>query len=321
MTSNGHNLFDDAGTNCSPGSTDLTNKNPKLGPLQNNGGPTKTLALLTGSPAINRADDQDCSGQAKNVDQRGVTRPQGPHCDIGAYEYQSADLALTASAAKDTINVGENDTVTDVVTNNGPSDDTNVVFTDPAANFKIKSVTPGQGSCTHTNKTVKCQLGKLGKGNTAKVKIKLTGKSQGTITLNSSVQGALPDPKPSNNHATVKIKVVKPAQPSCARSRFHFEYDTEDPKQDDRVTVAKVYVDGHLTETHHGHNIVFLHINPMPTSGTHHVKVIGFITDGRQIILRRTYHGCSHGHTRVHIEEANDSGPDTTGAASRTVAR
>src|SRR5205807_473847 len=205
VTSNGHNLFDDAGTTCSPSSTDLTNKNPKLGPLQNNGGPTKTLALLTGSPAINRADDQDCSGQAKNVDQRGVTRPQGPHCDIGAYEYQSADLALTAS-----------------------------------------------------------------------------------------VQGALPDTKPSNNHATVKINVVKPAQPSCARSRFHFEYDTEDPKQDDRVTVAKVYVDGHLTETHHGHNIVFLHINPMPMSGTHHVKVIGFITDGRQIILRRTYHGCSH---------------------------
>ena len=67
---------------------------PMLGPLQDNGGPTQTRALLTGSPAIGAADDTACAGVAKSVDQRGVTRPQGTHCDIGAYEYQDADLAL-----------------------------------------------------------------------------------------------------------------------------------------------------------------------------------------------------------------------------------
>jgi predicted outer membrane repeat protein len=64
--------------------TDLTTTNPLLGPLQNNGGPTPTMALQAGSPAI------DHGGTSANgcpaTDQRGVSRPQGPACDIGAYE-------------------------------------------------------------------------------------------------------------------------------------------------------------------------------------------------------------------------------------------
>jgi CSLREA domain-containing protein len=80
----GYNL--DSGTSCGfTQTTDLTGTNPLLGPLANNGGPTQTMALLPGSPAI------DHGGTAANgcpaTDQRGVTRPQGPACDIGAYEY------------------------------------------------------------------------------------------------------------------------------------------------------------------------------------------------------------------------------------------
>jgi predicted outer membrane repeat protein len=55
---------------------------PKIGKLGNNGGPTRTHALLTGSPAINAGSDADCQA----TDQRGVTRPRGAHCDIGSYE-------------------------------------------------------------------------------------------------------------------------------------------------------------------------------------------------------------------------------------------
>lgn len=53
-----------------------------LGPLQDNGGPTQTHALLPGNPAI---DGGSCSGVT--ADQRGVARPQGQACDIGAYEH------------------------------------------------------------------------------------------------------------------------------------------------------------------------------------------------------------------------------------------
>ena len=58
-----------------------------LGPLQDNGGPTQTMALLPGSAAIDAANDAICAAPpVNNLDQRGITRPQGPHCDIGAFE-------------------------------------------------------------------------------------------------------------------------------------------------------------------------------------------------------------------------------------------
>jgi CSLREA domain-containing protein len=82
INSLGHNL--DSGSSCGfsrPG--DISNVDPKLGPLQNNGGPTFTAALLTGSAAIDTGDSNGCPA----TDQRGVRRPQGAECDIGAFEY------------------------------------------------------------------------------------------------------------------------------------------------------------------------------------------------------------------------------------------
>ena len=82
LPSVGHNLESqmECGFNNAVG--DLQNTNPQLGPLAANGGPTKTLALLPGSPAIDAGSDMACP----SVDQRGVSRPQGPHCDVGAFE-------------------------------------------------------------------------------------------------------------------------------------------------------------------------------------------------------------------------------------------
>jgi len=55
---------------------------PNLAPLADNGGPTPTIALLSDSPAIDAGQDTSCPA----TDQRGMTRPQGGHCDIGAFE-------------------------------------------------------------------------------------------------------------------------------------------------------------------------------------------------------------------------------------------
>ena len=69
---------------------------PQLGPLADNGGPTQTFALLAGSPAIDAGDDPTCAGSPiNNLDQRGVSRPQGTHCDIGAYEYLASSPTNT----------------------------------------------------------------------------------------------------------------------------------------------------------------------------------------------------------------------------------
>lgn len=51
--------------------------------LSRNGGTTKTLALVRGSPAI---DASPLDGGCESTDQRGVFRPQGKACDIGAFE-------------------------------------------------------------------------------------------------------------------------------------------------------------------------------------------------------------------------------------------
>jgi alpha-tubulin suppressor-like RCC1 family protein len=68
---------------CSP----PLNGDPNLGALADNGGPTQTMALLTGSPAIDAGDDAVCAAAPINhLDQRGVVRPQDAHCDIGAFE-------------------------------------------------------------------------------------------------------------------------------------------------------------------------------------------------------------------------------------------
>ncbi len=81
LTDAGHNLSSDA--SCAfTDPTSLNSTDPLLGPLVDNGGPTLTMALLPGSPAIGAAD----SASAPPTDQRRYPRPAGP-ADIGACEF------------------------------------------------------------------------------------------------------------------------------------------------------------------------------------------------------------------------------------------
>ena len=89
ITSQGSNLSSDAaGGDAATGpggflnqAGDIRNTDPKLGPLQSNGGPTDTVALLAGSPAINAGND----AFAPSTDQRG--QPRVGVSDIGAFEF------------------------------------------------------------------------------------------------------------------------------------------------------------------------------------------------------------------------------------------
>jgi hypothetical protein len=87
VTSGGYNLVQTP-NNCVFSSTgDITNTNPLLGLLQDNGGDTLTHALLNSSPAIDKIPNGTNScGTTITTDQRGDVRPQGLGCDIGAYE-------------------------------------------------------------------------------------------------------------------------------------------------------------------------------------------------------------------------------------------
>ena len=68
--------------------------NPKLGLLKDNGGPTATLAIAAGSAAVDAIPARN--GGCPATDQRGVRRPQGRACDIGAYEFAIPQITMTA---------------------------------------------------------------------------------------------------------------------------------------------------------------------------------------------------------------------------------
>jgi CSLREA domain-containing protein len=99
LTSQGFNLIGNTADMSITGTTtgNQLNVDPKLGPLQDNGGPTFTHALLSGSPAIEAGESS-----GSNTDQRGFTRPVntpaitnatgGDGSDIGAYEVRADQL-------------------------------------------------------------------------------------------------------------------------------------------------------------------------------------------------------------------------------------
>lgn len=106
LISAGYNLIGTT-TGAGPGSfiaTDLLNANPKLGPLQNNGGPTLTMALLPGSPAIDAGSNANLL-PSMTTDQRVfmariINGGISATVDIGAYEYATA-RALKFEAIND----------------------------------------------------------------------------------------------------------------------------------------------------------------------------------------------------------------------------
>ncbi|MGE5373933.1 MAG: choice-of-anchor Q domain-containing protein [Bacteroidota bacterium] len=113
ITNGSSNL--DSGASCGWGSESgsLSNTDPGLGPLADNGGPTQTMALLPGSPAIDHANDADCP----STDQRSVPRPQDGNgdgiatCDMGAYELETSavlhiEIDIRPGSSTNPINLG-----------------------------------------------------------------------------------------------------------------------------------------------------------------------------------------------------------------------
>ena len=103
LQSLGHNLDSDGtsglvnGVNGDLVGTPASPIDAKLGALLNNGGPTFTMALLPGSPALGAAACSDAQGAPLTVDQRGFPRPQVTGCDIGAFENQAPTLICPAA--------------------------------------------------------------------------------------------------------------------------------------------------------------------------------------------------------------------------------
>lgn len=196
LISVGHNL--DSDITCGlTAAGDFSNANPLLGSLQDNGGATPTQALEPGSPAIDHGMNSSCP----STDQRGLARPQGAACDIGAYEAGgSADLSISSKALPDLIGVGERLTYSLAINNWGPSAAMSVTLTDTlptGVSFVASNI--GGGTCAYVGIVI-CNVPSLsaGAGVTATVVVTVPH-SPGVITNTAQVAAATPDLKSDNN--------------------------------------------------------------------------------------------------------------------------
>ncbi len=118
-SSQGYNLSDDNTCSAFTAGGDANNVVPGAGldpnGLQNNGGSTPTIALLFTSPAVDHVPVASCTDIAGNqitTDQRGISRPQGPACDSGAFELVESGPAITKSFGATTILLNGTTTLT-----------------------------------------------------------------------------------------------------------------------------------------------------------------------------------------------------------------
>ncbi len=184
-----------------------------LGPLVNNGRPTRTQALLTGSVAIKAGDQTECTDLGVTDDQRGFTRDS--YCDIGAFEYGACpptDLVVSKSASLTTVRTSRKLTYWIHVENKGPDTAENVQVTD-ATPLGTTFISVSPDSCGHplvgSGGTVTCNFGTLRSGDSATITlvVKVTARGHATVTNTAAAISDTSDPNLADNTAPVQTRV------------------------------------------------------------------------------------------------------------------
>lgn len=203
------------------------NANPQLGPLQDNGGETDTVALTAGSPAVDGGTNDGCPA----TDQRGVTRPQGSACDIGAFELVQAgggsspkpgpakaavaDLRLRIKPKQKRPRAGDKLAFLITVANKGPAAATGAIVkgTVPALATKAKGPKlSGKQGCKLAKprkgkRQLTCRLGDLAAGATARVRVVVKTRHAGKVRVRARVRSGASDPNLKDNRATSVARI------------------------------------------------------------------------------------------------------------------
>jgi uncharacterized repeat protein (TIGR01451 family) len=228
IVSRGFNLSSDDGGGFLTGTTDQKTTDPKLGPLQDNGGPTLTHLPLPSSPAIDQGSSDPLLPFGATTDQRGFTRtvddltipnvPLGDGTDIGAVELggapvqpaKQADLLVSLGVDKTSVKQGEQLTYTITVQNFGPDAATSVVVNDTLSSgttFVSAHANKGSFTAPPANQTgvVTWTLGDLSNGEAegAQLVVTVTLKGKSTVTNTAAVSSGSDDPNPANNVAAI----------------------------------------------------------------------------------------------------------------------
>jgi uncharacterized repeat protein (TIGR01451 family) len=179
---------------------------PLLGPLTDNGS-LGQVSTLTHANLPNRGNngvrDRGLDAGAPSTDERGQPRVSGAHTDIGAFEFQNPDEAVSASGPTGTIRAGAPLSLSFVVTNNGPNTSSAVVLgvTLPA-NTTVVSASVG---FTVSGNVVNLAVPDLAKSANATITLTVTPNAPGPFTATATL-GV--DPDLSNNSAAVNLTLL-----------------------------------------------------------------------------------------------------------------
>jgi uncharacterized repeat protein (TIGR01451 family) len=224
-TSLGHNIEDKDQCGLTQPS-DQKNTDPRLGSVQDNGGPGPTVGFGLDSPAFDRGDASTC----RPADERGVGRPQAGGCDVGAFELEVADLGLRGSQDKSRLKLGSKVTFTVSASNGGSGTGHTTTITDALpAGLALVSATLSSGGCSGTT-SVACVLGELGAGGSGAATIVARAIKPGTQSNTVSIGSSTVDPASGNNAVPFSLRVDKLAFAAATVSPRTFRLGPKLPK-------------------------------------------------------------------------------------------
>jgi hypothetical protein len=226
---------------------DTLSADPLLGPLQDNGGPTPTHALLEGSPAIDGGNNVD--GLAFDQRGDGFPRVSGAAADIGAFELQQAASAPTLAKRfmPDAIAAGASSLLTITLTNANTGAVTLIadLVDEFPASIMIASPSDAATSCpggvvaaASGTSTVTLESGaQIPPMGSCTVTVSVIGATEGTYT-NTIPAGALQTDSGSNADAAtadLTVNSVPPVPPTLAKN---FESDTIEAGASSTLTIT-----------------------------------------------------------------------------------
>jgi hypothetical protein len=313
ITSQGHNIADDGSGNLT-GSGDKPNTNPRLAPLGNYGGPTQTMALLPGSPAI----DAGTSTGAPATDQRGLS-PVGT-VDIGAFESQGFTLSAGGSTSQSAAITAAfaNSLVVTVTANNS---------VEPVAGGLLTFTAPATGASaafTSANPAVVAADG------TARVSAQANDTVGGPYSVTVAASGAAAAAgfagfSLSNTKASTSVQVASDASSATYGQSVTFSATITAPQYTGGHAVggtADLVIDGSTLQSGVAVNngrVTFSAVSSLTATGSpHSIKVVydgdsnflgnNALLSGGQTVNKATLTIMANANSKPYGQTANDSG-------------
>jgi hypothetical protein len=203
----GPNIVFGPGPSCPFTGTQPTVADPRLAPLSE-GGIVATEALLAGSPAINAGGATCPAADAGGgpTDARGVVRPKGAGCDLGAFE-SAADASVTLAAAPAQVPLGGKETFTVAAVNSGSETLTGTVVNVPVPPG-VASLSWPSDCVAATPQLIICSAGRLAPGETHAFSISGVPLQPGSEAATALVAAEQADDEPANDTASSAFTVT-----------------------------------------------------------------------------------------------------------------